>query len=261
MSLKSNVANYIPSSYIIYDGTTFLISDGDAVDACSGNITINDVLEDIINYLSDIQGNCAVKVSSTDTTCGFLIDKLTSTNDSIAISKVTTTIGGVSQEIIDLKVNFPPSQNSIVLYSYYTNQIRTTTGTYSNFTYTIPANTLDDGDLLEVEAGIEITTGTVQQAFVNQIKIDNQLSTFRVGGNTNNIIKLSSKFIKISNTSLYSIGLGETLGVNSFSNANLTTLTVSDLSSNSVNIDLTCVISNNPTLTAKYIIIKLTKSI
>ena len=261
MSLKSNVANYIPSSYIIYDGDTFLTSDGDAINACSGSITINDVLEDIINYLSDIESNCAVKVSSTDTTCGFLFDKLTSTNDSIAISKVTTTIGGISQEIINLEVNFPPSQNSIILYSYYTDQARTTTGTYSNFTYTIPANTLDDGDLLEVEAGIEITTSTVQQAYSSSIKIDNQTSITRSGGNTSNIIKLSSKFIKISNTSMYSIGLGETVGINSSSDVNLTTLPVSNLSLNSVNIDLTCLISNTPTLTAKYIIIKLTKSI
>jgi hypothetical protein len=261
MSLKSNVANYIPSSYIIYDGDTFLTSDGDAINACSGSITINDVLEDIINYLSDIEGNCAVKVSSTDTTCGFLFDKLTSTNNSIAISKVTTTIGGIPQEIINLEVNFPPSQNSIILYSYYTDQARTTTGTYSNFTYTIPANTLDDGDLLEVEAGIEITTSTAQQGYSSSIKIDNQTSITRTGGNTSNIIKLSSKFIKISNTSMYSIGLGETVGINSSSDANLTTLPVSNLSLNSVNIDLTCLISNNPTLTAKYIIIKLTKSI
>lgn len=261
MSLKSNVTNYIPSSYIVYDGDTFLTSDGDAINACSGNITINDVLEDIINYISDIQGNCAVKVSSTDTTCSYLIDKLISNNNSIAISNVTTTVNGIPQELVNLEVNFPPSQNSIVLYSYYTDQSRTTTGTYSNFTYTIPANTLDDGDLLEIEAGIEITTGTIQQSYSNSIKIDNQTSITRSGGNTNNIIKLSSKFIKISDTSIYSIGLAETLGINSSLNANLATLTVTNLSSNSVNIDLTCLISNNPTLTAKYIIIKLTKSI
>lgn len=262
MSLKSNVANYIPSSYIIYDGDTFLTSDGDAINACSGSITINDVLEDIINYLSDIESNCAVKVSSTDTTCGFLFDKLTSTNDSIEISKVTTTIGGIPQEIINLEVNFPPSQNSIILYSYYTDQNRTTTGVYTNYSYSIPAGTLNNGDLIEVEAFVEIVTGTIQQNYSNSIKIDNQTSSIKSGGNTGNYVRLVSKFIKISDTSIYSIGIGDISSVNNYNQSNLlSTLTVPNLSTNAVTIDLSCLISNSPSLTAKYIIIKLTKSI
>ena len=151
---------------------------------------------------------------------------------------------------------------SIILYSYYTDQNRTTSGVYTNYSYSIPAGTLNNGDLIEVEAFVEIVTGTIQQNYSNSIKIDNQTSSIKSGGNTGNYVRLVSKFIKISDTSIYSIGIGDISSVNNYNQSNLlSTLTVPNLSTNAVTIDLSCLISNSPSLTAKYIIIKLTKSI
>lgn len=168
----------LQSSHIIYDGLTH---NTDCLSVCQYNTDLNSVLEDILNYVDtcsltiptcfDLADNklltilqavldksceCSVKVSEDDNCCGYLEDKLISSDGSISFGYTKTNC-----QQIDLSANI--NQDSIVKYN--TNTVASTTADSTIFKQVLIDSSVLDTDesslILNFNVGVDDGSNTV----------------------------------------------------------------------------------------------------
>lgn len=259
----------LQSSHIIYDGLTH---NTDCLSVCQYNTDLNTVLEDILNYVDtcsltiptcyDLADNklltilqavldqsceCTVKVSEGDLCCGYLQDKLISSDGSVIFEYTKT-----SCQQIDLSVNTDNIYNSIVEVSDLNSSTLSINGNIYNLS--LPIGVLPtDGSALNInfvlEKDADTTTPTTNiNIGANPISLITGLS----GAGTINIY--SFRVVRTSNITVVLIGnvsynqilnpfLGSyvELGRNFYSTASLT---VSNLDLNALPITISTVISS-----------------
>ena len=198
---------------ILYSGKAYSTSNGSNFDICSDTLTT--VLEDILDYLDAYEGDCKVKTNSSDGTCGFLADKIISSDNSVTITSVyDNTPLTPTDYILDLtvpaKIDIVNSETTLT-----SNIIITSSGNIYN--EAVP-NSQDvgrlenGGDTLKIECTIvnyNTTSGnTVTLSFGGNILF----FPFVFGTNNSTIgVEVLLYITRVSNTSVRVIGSFSTL--------------------------------------------------
>lgn len=190
-----NCENTTYSSCVKYTGKTY---DSDCIDACQFS-SLDDVIYSIMEKVCTISQTCKVKVSSTDECCGYLFNKITSADYSVTIEKITTVVDGVSCETIDL------SAAAVIQPLLYNNRATVvgTTTTSNLYEYIMPAGTLADGEMLELEGSGNNTNGTTSSSWKFTFGGQNvPLSALVLDGETTDSIVIKINITRISATSI-----------------------------------------------------------
>ena len=251
------------SDNILYSGKSYSISNGDLFDIC--NDTVTTVLETILDYLNDFATDapCLVKVSATDDVCNYLFNKLESTDNSVTITKSSITVANVTTETVNLSVGANLGSN--IIYSDTTTVTLTATGTYDS--YSIPAGTLMDGDLVEIEACLFMDVPNVPaDNFLNINSAAVITASYGQSGSARDTyIKFNCEFLRLDELTIYfkshySVSIPGFSTLDYFSD--ISTISVSNLDTNPLPIVLDVNMSG-PTnsFDFKYMIIKHTKAI
>ncbi len=240
---------------ILYSGKTYSTSSGSHFDICENTTT--DVLQQILDYLDTFEGNCNVKVNESDEVCGFLEDKIISSDSSVTITSVYENSPLTPPNyVLDLSV---PSQVNVL----FNRQIPVITSIASelitSFSYTLLANTLkNDGDILEIETSTKgsstggyIDTAGLRFGGIPYLTVSNN-SILGYRKAVSRITRISINSIKYENNTLGydSSGILQPASSRYASGSIITT----DLSSTDIN--LTYTINGSIGQTANNLIIK-----
>lgn len=225
--------------------TTNIIYSGTTLNACTPIIcegtNLNTVIASLYEALCNIQLNCKVQVSSTDECCGYLQAKLTSSDHSISIEKISSdNDDGDTCELLDLTVNVEDVVH--MLYNTQGQVTRTTTGDFN--VYNLAANTLKtDGDMIEIESFYEIASGSgVIYLTIDSVNLFTSHNALNYTFNPR-YIRFKSKVTRIDATHISFFneiaeldGVGDIVNINMY---NTSSTVITSLTSNAVNISST----------------------
>lgn len=224
--------NPVYSSCVFYSGdnienTYFTICQGDTLDS---------IISQFSDTLTSLSETCKVKVSDSDNCCGYLEDKIVSTDESIDVSVSTyTDDDGNTCKRLDLSTSFTYN----ILYNNWVNTVNTSDDLIES--YFVDAGVLEhDGDQVILETSVVCTANdvddTAQVRFqVNGSNILPYMSLIAnwSGGTKAVITRINSTTVRIRHEITYYDASGIQMDKQVVTTSNTT---VPDLDSNSLEI-------------------------